>query len=456
MAPYEEQSRQAGDIVVRLLNGTPPGAIAAASIANVPMVDWRAVRRWGIDERLLPAGTMMRFREPTVWETYWREISLGFAIFLFQAALIAALLIERRSRHRIASALEETQNRMNLAARAARLSVWVWEVARDKVRAAPRSHQHADEQPVAFDDVLQSAHAADREHLDRAVKKAIATGEELDVEYRVVGADGGVRWTAARGRVEKGDGQQMLGVAVDITERKLAELRAVEDRSALRHMTRVSMLGQLSASIAHQLNQPLAAILGNAEAAQKMLTRERVDLVELREICDDIVEEDSRAAEVIRRLGALYKRGDMKMEPLDLNELIRETLDLLRAELLIRHVIPITDLAYALPMIEGGRVQLQQVLLNLVLNAADAMSGNEIDDRKFEIRTVANGANVRLCIVDNGSGIAEKDLPHVFDSFWSTKAGGWGSDLRFANRSSPRIMAALLQRTTPGAERRFA
>ena len=109
----------------------------------------------------------------------------------------------------------------------------------------------------------------------------------------------------------------MLGVAVDITERKLAELRAVEDRSALRHMTRVSMLGQLSASIAHQLNQPLAAILGNAEAAQKMLEprtgRSRRAARDLRRYR----EEDSRAAEVIRRLGALYKRGDMKMEPLD-------------------------------------------------------------------------------------------------------------------------------------------
>ena len=103
---------------------------------------------------------------------------------------------------------------------------------------------------------------------------------------------------------------------------------------------------------------------------------ERVDLAELREICDDIVADDNRAAEVIRRLGALYRRGDMKTEPFDLNELIRETLDLLRAELLIRHVTPRTDLAPALPAIDGGRVQLQQVLLNLVLNAADAMSGS--------------------------------------------------------------------------------
>ena len=130
-------------------------------------------------------------------------------------------------------------------------------------------------------------------------------------------------------------------MALDITERKAAELQAEKDRAALTHLTRVSMMGQLSASIAHQLNQPLAAILGNAEAARKMLARERLDLVELKEICDDIVTEDNRAAEVIRRLGALYKRGEMKFAPLDLNELVRETLELVRTELMTRHVMPV-------------------------------------------------------------------------------------------------------------------
>jgi C4-dicarboxylate-specific signal transduction histidine kinase len=118
--------------------------------------------------------------------------------------------------------------------------------------------------------VLESAHAADRDELERAVRKRSQTGEEIDVEYRVrapMARCAGSRLAAAR----KNDGQQLLGVAIDITERKRAELRAVEDRKRLRHMTRVSMLGQLSASIAHQLNQPLAAILGNAEAARKML-----------------------------------------------------------------------------------------------------------------------------------------------------------------------------------------
>ncbi len=432
VAPYEEQSRQAGEIVVRLLNGTAPTAIAASSIANVPVVDWRALRRWDLDERLLPADAVVRFREPTAWDRYWPEISLGFAILLFQAGLIGALLLEGRSRRRIASALEESQKQMNLAAGAARLSMFSWDVSSDPISPTTRPRRRVPKtngSPVAFENVLEATHPADREHLGHAVRKALATGEEFDVEYRVPLPDGGVRWTAARGRTEKGNETWMLGVAVDTTERKLAELRATEDRAALRRMTRVSMLGQLSASIAHQLNQPLAAILGNAEAARKMLSRERVDHVELRAICDDIVTADNRAADVIRRLGALYKRGEMKMEPLDLNELIRDTLDLLRAELLIRHVTPRTDLAPALAVIDGERVQLQQVLLNLVLNAADAMSAIKIEERRLTIRTETTGADVRLYVVDNGSGMATDELKSVFEPFWSTKAGGMGIGL---------------------------
>ncbi len=432
MAPYEDQATQAGAIVARLLNGTPPTAIDRTSFVNVPVVDWRALHRWGIDEHLLPATTDVRFREPSAWDSYWREISAGAAILALQAGLIVGLLLERRSRRRMASALEESQKRMNLAARAARLSLWVWDVARDRIQATtyprPRAGP-AETQPVAYEDVLATAHPEDREQLDHAVRKALATGEELDVEYRIVEQDGAVRWIAARGRAEKGNGGHLLGVAVDITERKVTALRAVEDRAALRHMTRVSMLGQLSASIAHQLNQPLAAILGNAEAARKMLSRDGVDLVELREICADIVTDNNRAAEVIRHLGALYRRDDMKVEPLDVNDLIDETLELVRVELLARHIGPRVELAPELPTIEGGRVQLQQVVLNLILNAVDAMSGIDVDARTVMIRSESTDAEVRLYVVDNGPGIAENDLKHVFDAFWSTKPGGMGIGL---------------------------
>jgi ABC-type uncharacterized transport system substrate-binding protein len=169
MAPYEDQSKEAGAIVVRLLNGTPPASVSPSSVATIPIADWRAIDRFGIDERLLPANTMVRYREPTAWDRYGREISIGFAIFLIQAALIATLLIERRSRVRMATALEESQKRMTLAARAAKLSTWMWDVARDKTPRGTRATPASGERSVAFDEVLASAHPADRDELERKV-----------------------------------------------------------------------------------------------------------------------------------------------------------------------------------------------------------------------------------------------------------------------------------------------
>src|SRR5262249_25816607 len=139
--------------------------------------------------------------------------------------------------------------------------------------------------------------------------------------------------------------------------------------------------------------------------------------------------ENHRAAQIIGRLRELYKRGDMKLEATDLNALIRETLDLLRTELLIRHVEPITGLAPELPSVDGSYVQLQQVVLNLVLNAADALSAIAAAERRLGIRTEATDAEVRLYVFDNGSGIAASDVKNVFDPFWSTKPGGMGVGL---------------------------
>jgi len=432
VTPYEAQSREGADIVVKLLNGTLPSTIPAAPAVPTPMVDWRAVRRFGIDERRLPSDAVIRFREPTAWDKYGWEIAAGAAIVLLQAVLILALLMQRRSGRHMATELEASQARMTLAARAVRLSSWIWDVARDRIEVTQGAGRHgarAEDPPMTLPEVLAMAHPADRTRVARAVADAVDSNTELDIEYRIQRRSGEVRWLAVRGRTEKDAPQRMMGVTLDITERKSAELQAERDRAALTHMTRVSMMGQLSASIAHQLNQPLAAILGNAEAARKMLDHERLDLAELKDICDDIVTEDNRAAEVIRRLGALYKRGEMTFAPLDLNDLVRETLDLVRTELMTRHVVAVTELDDALPVVDGGRVQLQQVLLNLILNAADAMERTAPDERTVTIRTEVDGTRVQLCIVDRGTGIAPDAIKHVFDAFWSTKTGGMGIGL---------------------------
>ena len=433
MPAFIDMGREAAKTVNDLLDGATPATLQLP--AHVPakvQIDWGQARRWGIADEAIPADAIVHFKELTFWELHRDKVIAIATVILLQAALIAALLVERRLRHRTASALADSERRMNLAARAARLSILAWGITRDKVGVAAKRRRHAGaakESPIHFDQVLESVHPADREALERALRQAVAKDEELDVEYRTLAPDGELHWVSMRGRVEKGSEQRLTGVALDITARKGAELQAEKDRSALTHMTRVSMMGQLSASIAHQLNQPLAAILGNAETARKMLDREGLDLVELREICNDIVAEDLRAAEVIRRLGALYKRGELRLASLDLNELVLETLDLVRTELATRHVVPVAELAPSLPAIEADRVQLQQVLLNLILNGADAMNDTEAMQRKLVIRTELGGAQVRLCVVDQGKGIAQQDLKNVFDAFWSTKPGGIGVGL---------------------------
>ena len=261
-------------------------------------------------------------------------------------------------------------------------------------------------------------------------RKAVATGDEFDVEYRVPVPDGGVRWIAARGRAEKGRRHQMLGVAVDVTERKLAELRAVEDRNALRHMTRVSMLGQLSASIAHQLNQPLAAILGNAEAARKMLARERVDLAELREICDDIVAEDNRAAEVIRapRRAVQARRHEDGAARL-------QRADSRNARSAARRVAdPPRHAAHRTGAGAAGRRRRARAAAAGVAQPRPQCRRRDERSRRREAkprdphRSDRRGRS-HCIVVDNGPGIPERDLKRVFDPFWSTKAGGMGIGL---------------------------
>ncbi|MEJ8847267.1 sensor histidine kinase [Variovorax rhizosphaerae] len=433
MPSYLEMGRQAAKAIDGLLDGALPEALALP--ASVPVhlqVDWRQARKWGLPVDSLPADAIVHFRAPTFWDRYRDQALVLSGVGLLLAMLITAFLLEWRLRRRTIFALEESERRMNLAARAARLSMWIWDVGRDKIWPLAELREYvgpSKEKPVRFDRVLDTVHPADREGVDQAVRRAVAQDVEVDVEYRVLEPSGGVRWIAARGRAEAGSDHRMTGVALDITARKEAELQAEKDRAALTHMTRVSMMGQMSASIAHQLNQPLAAILGNAEAARKILRHDQPDLAEVREICEDIISEDRRAAEIIRRLGALFKHGEMHFTALSLNELVTETLDLVRTELNRRHIHAATELAPWLPLVEGGRVQLQQVLLNLILNAADAM--NEVDTcrRRLSIRTECDDTHVRVHVVDRGTGIDVQDIRRVFEPFWSTKAGGTGMGL---------------------------
>jgi len=432
MPSWRTVGLDAAHLVSQIFDGIDPAAIDVPKTTAATLhIDWRAARRFAITAEQLPADTVVLFKEPTFWEAYGYYTIIALAVMLLQAVLIALLLHERRLKRNAAAALEDSERNLTLAAQTARLSTWIWNTQPDAERdlAAPlASVIDGDATETDFQAVLATVHPADREMLSRAVHAATTLEHELDVEYRVMRGDA-VTWLAARGRADAGNPTRLRGVAFDITARRSAEIEAERDRDALRHMARVSLLGQLSASIAHQLNQPLAAILGNAEAARTMLSRDDLDADELRAICDDIISEDHRASTVIRRLGALFKRTDRLAVPLEINDLIVETLDLLRSDLMTRHVAITKALTPELPQVLGDRVQLQQVLMNLVMNACDAMNAVPADDRTLRIRTDRVDREIRVSISDRGPGIPAENLERVFDPFWSTKSGGMGIGL---------------------------
>ena len=209
-----------------------------------------------------------------------------------------------------------------------------------------------------------------------------------------------------------------------------AELEIARQRNQLAHLSRVTMLGELSGSIAHEVSQPLTAILSNAQAAQMLLSQSEPDLKEVRDILRDIVNDDQRAGEIIRRLRLLLKRGEVQFQPLSVNELVQEVLKLLRGDLIDRGVTVHAELAANLPTLQGDRVELQQVLINLVANACDAMADMPGEARVLTIRTRLDGDGfVLISVCDAGPGIAEGKLEQVFEPFFTSKANGMGLGL---------------------------
>ena len=310
VASFEEQGRRAGDLVVRVLKGERPAALGVQPpVPSTCVADWRQLQRWGVAETLLPDRCEVHFKELTAWERYRWQILGAVAVILAQAALIAALLLQRLRRRR-------------------------------------------------------------------------------------------------------------------------AELAVERHRVELAHAGRLATMGELTASIAHEVNQPLGAILANVDAAEMLLESDNVRLEDVRQILADVRKDDLRANEVIRRLRALLGKQEMVREPVDLNDAVAEVLRLLDAEARRRQVELVTELDPARPKVLGDRVHLQQVLLNLVVNAMDAMADTHISQRRVTVRTALGpGGNVEVAVSDRGHGIAPERLPKLFDSFFTTKDRGMGLGL---------------------------
>jgi signal transduction histidine kinase len=227
---------------------------------------------------------------------------------------------------------------------------------------------------------------------------------------------------------------QLLGeVFANILSRRWSEMEAQQLREDLTHVGRVSTIGELTASLAHELNQPLTAILSNAQAGQRLLESNAVDLEEVREILADIVEDDKRAGAVIYRLHGLLKKGSLEFTELDVNEMVGEVARLVSGDADLRNVSLRLELAPRLPRVRGDRVQLQQVVLNLVLNGLEAIRESATGDRTLILLTAKeSSAAIRVAVRDSGVGIDEAGLDHIFQPFYTTKSAGLGMGLAIA------------------------
>jgi two-component system sensor kinase FixL len=240
----------------------------------------------------------------------------------------------------------------------------------------------------------------------------------------------------------------LIGAIVMQRRRIRREDESLQEQQRLAHLARVAVVGELSGGLAHELNQPLTSILSNAQAAQQALDRDRVDLAEVREILADIVAEDKRAGELIGRIRTLLKRQDSVKQTVDMRALLDEVQSLVKSSLTSRQVTLNATLEPGLPDVLGDRIQLQQVLLNLLLNACDAVKECHPTDRHIELdaRAEAEGQALHVVVTDHGHGIAADGLEQVFDAFFTTKPDGLGLGLaicrQIVNAHGGRLWAA--------------
>jgi PAS domain S-box-containing protein len=698
----DELSRNAAKVAVRLLQGEPPASIQTpVQTLGRPTYDWRELRRWGIRETRLPAGSVMRFRQASLWEMHQGRIIAIIGLCLLEALIIALLVLNRVKRRRVEQLLREGEERLSLAATAARMGLWEWDLSQDRIWATENWRQlfgFKPDEALSPAKTFQRVHPQDRAAVERDLRQAIASHSAYTGEYRVVLPDQTERWVITRGRLHaeaKGKPARMMGASVETTERKRAieslrrlqqqnellltsaaegilgldldgnhtfvnpaaarmlgysaeellrrhshatwhhtkpdgrpypvkecpvcavfrdglvrrvfgevfwrkdgtsfpveyagtpiyqqgrlvgavvtfedvtERRAAEQallqseerlrlvleansegvwdwnipsgkayfsrhysgmlgyapqefakdydawkalvhpddfervnaahaahihegkefcvelrmrkksghwcwvrsrgtvverdaegrairmvgthqditnakqaeqemqrqREELAHVSRVSVMGELAASVAHELNQPLGAILSNAEAAEMFLAQDPPALNELRDILADIRKDDERAGEVIRRMRALLRKGELERQPLQLNLLVEDVFTLVAANAALRTTSIRAELTPDLPLVSGDRIQLQQVLLNLIMNALEAMTKQPPEKRRLLVRTHHNGdSTIQVLVADSGPGIDAAHLPRLFDPFFTTKPNGIGMGLAISRK----------------------
>jgi PAS domain S-box-containing protein len=285
---------------------------------------------------------------------------------------------------------------------------------------------------VTFDMVIQRSHPEDRAFVEQAIERATRDGKDLDYEHRLLMPDGSVKYVhvVAHAVRDQADQLEFIGAVVDVTANKQAEEKLHTARTELAHVTRVATLGELTASIAHEVNQPLAAVVANADAALRWLDRETPDLAAARRSLEWVINDSYRASEVIRHVRALANKTDVEKTSLDFNQVVKDAIVLVQRELTSQRISLRAELAPVRLAVFGDRIQLQQVIINLLINGIEAMQPVTGRLRELVIRSGQDeSSQVRLSVTDCGVGISAENVNRLFNAFFTTKTNGLGMGL---------------------------
>jgi PAS domain S-box-containing protein len=430
--------KEAADVAIRILHGEQASSIPPVLLKQAPpRYDWRELQQWRISEKLLPPGSTVLFREPTGWDRYRAWIVGGLVICLLQGLLIAGLVANLVKRHRAERSLTESEHRFQNVADTAPVLIWMSDTTAKCtfVNKSWLEFTGRTQEEEFGEGWLQGVHPDDAAHCVVVIQTAFAERKPFEMEYRLRRRDGEYRWLLDNGtpRFERGVFLGYIGSCLDITQRRQAELDHQLQATELARVGRVALMGELAASLAHEVNNPLGAMVANASAGQRLLARGHLDNDELRELLTDIVTDGHRAREVIQGIRNMVRKTEATHSLIDLKNLVRDLIRIVRADALARKITVVTEVDPNVGPVMGDRVQLLQVMLNLTMNAFEALSVLRAESRRVVISACRDtGGGICLKVRDHGPGFPGGLSEQLFEPFFSTKAEGTGMGLAIA------------------------
>jgi C4-dicarboxylate-specific signal transduction histidine kinase len=448
---WEQFGTELAPQVAKVFEGRDPNSLPEIVLHPKLRFDARQLKKWGISESRLPPGSAIEFQTPTLWSEHRGLILVTLFVVALQAVMIALLLLQRR--RLLLSQLARTESERALHSQEAlnqavlrSLPGYVsilddagkilqvnerWREAGSDIAGGFFTKNMPGDDYASSWDQSSAARNDFSELLGRQVRSVLnGQTSQAVLEWQSSGEDSAVRWFEIRcDALQWPQGGAVLS-HLDITERKKTEMQAQTNLQALSQFHRVATLGELAGALAHELNQPLASILINAETLKELLALDAHRNSEASEIVDEIISDDDRAGQIIRKMRALLQGRESTGVPLSLTDIAASVVKLLSNEAMLRRVVVRCKLAENLPSVLGDTVQLQQVVLNLILNAMDAVRDLPERDRTVTVSTFPDAYDtVVLEIRDTGPGISPNHMPHLFDHFFTTKQDGLGLGL---------------------------